>query len=160
MLAGIELDFEYFRSAGSNTVSGPGAFPGFSVSITSSVSTNWLFTARPRLGIVSNNWLFYGTGGLAVTQIKATWAFSETVGGGTESASVSSTKAGWVIGGGVETALPGKLFLGAEYLYVKFGSVSANGLASAPGIGVFTNTFSHSADLRSNIIRARIGMRF
>ncbi len=33
-----------------------------SYTINQSVSTSWLFTARPRIGYVYNNWLFYGTG--------------------------------------------------------------------------------------------------
>jgi outer membrane immunogenic protein len=161
LLAGVEIDFEYFRSAGSNTVSG-NYFGIGTVSVTSSVSTNWLFTARPRLGIVSNNWLFYGTGGLAITQIKAAWNYLETANAITESASASPTKTGWVIGGGIETALPGKMFIGAEYLYVKFGSVSVistNSFFPTFG-GPLANPFSHSADLSANIVRARIGMKF
>ena len=50
LLAGLEADFEYFRSAGSTSVSGPmvPVFPANTFSISTSVSTNWLFTARPR----------------------------------------------------------------------------------------------------------------
>jgi outer membrane immunogenic protein len=78
-----------------------------------------------------------------------------------ESASASATKTGWVIGGGVETALPGKLSFGVEYLYVKFGSISATSTNfTAFGVGYPTNVFSHSADLSSNIVRVRLNKQF
>jgi outer membrane immunogenic protein len=153
-LVGIEADFEYFRNAGSNTTSSAtGAFV-----LNSSVSTDWLFTARPRLGFISNNWLFYGTGGLAVTRLSAAWNM-----GGTalisESASASATRAGWVVGGGVETKLPGKWLLGVEYLYVNFDSISATGFSNASGAPV-ANPINHSADLNANIVRARLSKLF
>jgi outer membrane immunogenic protein len=158
-LLGVEADFEYFRSAGSTGQ--VNALVPFT--LTSSVSTDWLFTLRPRLGIISNNWLFYGTGGLAVTELHASWNYLSTTVGGTvtESASVSPTKAGWTIGGGVETALPGKYTLGVEYLYVKFDSVSTNnGIFINTPFGTLTNPINQSANLASNIVRLRLSKSF
>jgi outer membrane immunogenic protein len=160
LLAGIEVDFQYFRSAGSNVVTANSAACPCNITIRSSMSTDWLFTARPRLGFVANNWLFYGTGGLAVTNLKANWSYADdfTSGAGSESASASSTKAGWAVGGGIETALPGNWLLGAEYLYVSFNNISAvstNFAPATPG-----TVFSHSANLKSDIVRARLSMKF
>jgi outer membrane immunogenic protein len=178
IVAGIEADFDYFGQKGSSSTSG--VYPGSlltssSFTINSSVSTNWLFTARPRLGmVVANNWLFYGTGGLAVTQVKANWSFTDNCNTGvcsvgtfspptSESTSASATKAGWVVGGGVESALPGKLSLGVEYLYVNFGSISAtnsNFTSGTPAPGGQTQAFNHSADLTVNIVRVRLNKQF
>jgi outer membrane immunogenic protein len=164
-LLGIEADFEYFRSAGSRTVTlvSPN-FPPITMTLNTNISTDWLFTVRPRLGWVSNNWLVYATGGLAVSELKASWNFSSTTGGpSSESASVSQTKAGWVAGGGVEAMLPGRWVVGAEYLYVKFNSVSVIGTNFAD-VGVtpapYNDNFAHSADLAVNIVRARLSKLF
>jgi outer membrane immunogenic protein len=161
LLAGIEVDFEYFRSAGSTTASGIAIGVG-TVTMNSSLSTDWLFTARPRLGYVTNNWLFYGTGGLAVTKLKATWTYTDNHNApcDCETASASTTKAGWVVGGGIEAALPGNLVVGAEYLYVNFGSVSGSANIAVPGGNVWTDRLNHSADLTSNIVRARLSKKF
>jgi outer membrane immunogenic protein len=160
---GFETDFEYFRSAGSKTVTGPAPGPADTLTITSSVSTDWLFTARPRVGVTTGNWLWYGTGGLAVTNLKGNWSFFNPAFGAnfTESASASTTRAGWAAGGGVETAFPGRWSLGVEYLYVKFNGVSGSGLVVTP-LGPIppVNLFNHSADLTSNIIRARLNKQF
>jgi outer membrane immunogenic protein len=161
LVAGIETEFDYFGQTGSSAT---GAVYQFTVPIpftfNSSVRADWLFTARPRLGMATGNWLWYGTGGLAVTQLKANWSFADNQ-GSNESASASATKVGWVVGGGVETALPGKLLLGVEYLYVKFGSISATSTNLAfSGATYPTTIFSHSADLSSNIVRVRLSKQF
>jgi outer membrane immunogenic protein len=153
-LVGVEADIEYFRAAGSTgTATAPGTF-----NLNSSVSTDWLFTARPRLGFISNNWLFYGTGGLAVTHISGTWNLAGSA-GIAENASTSSTKAGWVAGGGIETMLPGKWLVGAEYLYVNFNSASAASTSTSFGTPL-PNPFSHTADLNANIVRVRLSKLF
>ena len=51
-----------------------------SFTFTTSINSNWLFTARPRIGFVSDNWLFYVTGGLAVTDLSATFLWGDTSG--------------------------------------------------------------------------------
>jgi outer membrane immunogenic protein len=166
---GLEVDFQAFNTSASRDVSNLYPNPAQQVparyNLHQDVHTNWLFTARPRLGWASDHWLLYVTGGLAVTDLKSSYTFSDNAGFnylGTSTA--SATKAGWTLGGGVEYGLTRNWSIKAEYLYVDFGTVSANSLATA-NIGVCTpatcnNAFSHSADLRSNIVRAGINYRF
>ncbi len=155
IVLGLEADFEYFRSAGSTVVTGP-ITPFVNATVTSSVSTDWLFTARPRLGFAAGNWLFYGTGGIAVTRIKGSWSYSDTNSAlRATSTSAGATKAGWVIGGGFESALPGNWLLGVEYLYVSFGAIS-----TSVNITGTTDVLTHSANLQSNIVRARVSRKF
>jgi len=157
-LLGIEADFEYFRSAGSNSVTGPFG-QGFTGTMATSFSTDWLFTLRPRLGVILNNWLLYATGGLAVTNLKASWNFFTAPASVTESVSASETKAGWTVGGGFETMLPGRYTVGVEYLYVKFDNLNVASVAFEPGLPL-TNPLSHSADLAANIVRLRLNKLF
>jgi outer membrane immunogenic protein len=159
-LAGGELDFEYFRSAGSQTRTAPFLFAGNSISITSSVSTDWLFTARARLGYMHDDWLLYATGGLALTQLKASWSYFETLHNIAESASVSSTKTGWVVGGGIERGLTSGLTLGVEYLYVNFGDVSPPVSYPYSVFAPLDNPVHHSINLQSNLVRTRMTKRF
>ena len=160
---GGELDFEYFRSVGSTAQTIASASCPCNMTITSSISTDWLFTARPRVGFTAGHWLFYGTGGVAVTKLKGNWAYADDFAGGlgpgSESASASSVKAGWTAGGGFETALPNNWTIGAEYLHVDFGSLSAMSTNFAPTAAAGT-LFNHRAQLQSDIVRARTSMRF
>jgi outer membrane immunogenic protein len=158
-LLGIEADFDYFRSVGSGTNSVPLASGEPFRSIANiSTSTDWLFTLRPRVGLVQNNWLFYATGGLAVTQLRASWNWTETEFGSAENASAASIKAGWTVGGGVETMLPQNWIVGVEYLYVKIPGVSAH---TSPLFfdGSTPESFNHSADLQTNLVRVRISKK-
>jgi outer membrane immunogenic protein len=95
------------------------------------------------------------TGGLAVTELKYNNTFTETFSGLFENGSVSKTKAGWTVGGGVEHAVLNAWSVKAEYLYVDFGSVSSTGVTQR-----FDETFSHSANLKSHIVRAGINYKF
>jgi len=161
LLLGIEVDFESFRSAGATTAAGTfNPLNSSHAAITTTTSTNWLFTARPRLGILTGNWLFYGTGGLAITELKAGWNSSITIGPDSESASTSTTKVGWAVGGGIESALPGNWTVGAEYIYASFGRVSASSANLTGSATLWTDVFTHTVDLNASIIRLRLNKQF
>jgi outer membrane immunogenic protein len=163
---GIESDFDYLGLRGHATAyptAAPAAF-----AINSSVNTNWLFTARPRIGVASDNWLFYATGGLAITDLNAKFTFADNCGdvaqcngpGGpnaSEAASFSRTKLGYAVGGGIEAGLWSNWTMKAEYLYVNFGTSSIKLVAPMP-FGRL-QTFTHSADLQANIVRVGLNYR-
>lgn len=168
-LLGVESDINYFNIKASRQVSGNypvggGAFgPGASFTINSSVDTNWLFTARGRIGwLLSNNLLAYATGGLAVTDLHATHAFRDSVtalpASGTWSG--SATKLGWTVGGGLEWALTRNWSVKAEYLYLNFGSVDATGVVVNPVVVGYANAITTSADLTAHIARAGVNFKF
>ncbi len=160
-LIGLEADLQAVDLEGA-TGSGAIPYPAKSgaFTVTSYGSTDWLFTARPRLGwVMPNHWLLYATGGLALTQLHSNFSFvdSHQV---FESGNVNALKAGYAVGGGVEAPLTDRLSVKAEYLFVDFGntggSVTANSLAP-----FFPNqTFTHSVGLRADIFRAGLNYRF
>jgi outer membrane immunogenic protein len=161
---GIETDFGYMGLRASTAASGvyPCCAPtGFTVN--QSAKTDWLWTLRPRVGWASNNWLLYVTGGLAVTQIKGDFLFTDTFATANESASISQTKAGWALGGGVEYGiLGGPWRVKVEYLHVDFGSVSTtstNLTAFTPRIAFPTNVYTHSIKLSDDIVRVGVNYR-
>jgi outer membrane immunogenic protein len=170
LVAGLEADFDYFHMNASRAVSGvyPCCAANSPFALTQSVGTNWLFTARPRLGYAADNWLLYATGGVAVTDISTTQSFSDPVltslGMG-ESLSASSTKVGWAAGAGVEYGVTRHWSLRAEYLHVDFGSVSGTG-ALVPTAGAIAqgdtvaNSFSHSANLSADMVRLGANYKF
>ena len=166
-VVGGEMDFNYLgiNDSKSCTAGYPCCSPT-TFTIESSIKTDWLFTARPRIAFALDNWLFYGTGGLAVTRIKADWTFTDTFAGMYETASESSTKVGWTVGGGVEMGIGKQWSLKAEYLYTDFGSVSTNGLISGSTNGpawvtvAAQNPFAHTMDLRTHMVRFGINYRF
>jgi outer membrane immunogenic protein len=156
---GVEADINYFGVKGSRAVSAPYLFnPTTGYTINQEVKADWLFTARPRLGWAVNNWLIYVTGGLAVTDLHYNNSYVETFYPSAQNGSVSSTKAGWTVGGGVEYALLNRWSVKLEYLYVEFDNVSSAVPIVAPG--GFTAPFSNSANLKENIVRAGLNYKF
>ena len=158
---GIETDFNAFALRGSTNTAGQPASGGSPLFSNTEVNSDWLFTLRPRVGILATpQWLLYATGGLAIANIKYSQnnLFSACAGpGGTciEAVSVNKTKVGWAVGGGVEAALMGNWTAKAEYLYVDLGSVSTTGADNA----VFS-TFTHNAKLNASIARLGLNYRF
>jgi outer membrane immunogenic protein len=152
---GIEADGEYLGLSGN-------AFAidnNVGVKNSASVSGHWLFTARPRVGFAAGQALFYATGGLAAGNVRfsdtQTYLLSATSAAG----SVSSTKVGWTVGGGIEYAFDNHWIAGVEYLYVDLGSVSFGTTIQPPFAGLnFINGFS--ADLKENLVRARLSYKF
>ncbi len=166
---GAEADIQYLHLSGNARSSA--VYPCCSptvFNVTSSVDTNWLFTARPRLGYAVNNWLFYVTGGVAVTDLKGDFTFTDNCAanpgcGGPnsnahEAVSLTKTRAGWTVGGGIEAALWGQWSVKAEYLFLDFGSISGTGFLNPPVGGSNNNPFTHTINLKANV--ARVGLNY
>jgi len=156
---GIETDFNYLKTEATREVSIPSTVGINFTHHKDTVSTDWLYTLRPRVGIVAGPYLFYATGGLALTTITYEHVYNGSPVGTIEQTSTSETKAGWTAGGGVELSR-GNWSLKAEYLYADFGSIDTNGVYQGPGIAI-PQPFSHTADnLVVQVVRGGINYRF
>jgi outer membrane immunogenic protein len=159
---GVEADAGYLGLKGSSTV-GPIAYTCCvgAFTHTGSFETDWLLSLRGKYGVAYGNWLFFSTAGFAVTRVESRFAFSDTFGtGAVASASGHDWAGGIVTGFGVETMLWQKWTLRAEYLHYRFTNVSiiSNNLVfgGAPFPGEF---FSHSTDLRADVVRAALNYK-
>jgi outer membrane immunogenic protein len=120
-LVGIEgdLDFGSAKKSIAQTFLGVDTEgDGFIFNSNSTVKLGWQGTIRGRLGYIANNWLFYGTGGVAFAKVK--WQSSWSLVGddfvGANTVSAEKTLTGWVVGGGVETMMTPNILVRAEYL--------------------------------------------
>lgn len=138
----------------------PAPFLGTRYTLTNSISTEWLATIQGRLGaVLKNQVLVYATAGAAFSQLELTASYSDNaVGfgfpGGYGLGRNTSTKAGWVAGGGAELRLSDIVSIKAEYLYVDFNSMQA--AVPVSNTPAFTQTMQTSTDLNAQI--ARIGL--
>jgi outer membrane immunogenic protein len=81
-------------------------------------------TARGRIGLAFDRWMIYATGGASWQTINTSYAVT-AAGVTTASANVTTTRAGYAVGGGVEAALWSKNWIGGlEYLYLDTGTFS------------------------------------
>jgi outer membrane immunogenic protein len=88
---------------------------------------------RGRVGVAWDRVLFYGTGGVALGN------FQDTYTGAPGYDSLSTTRVGWTVGGGVEYAVTDNWSIRAEYRYTDFGHVNDYLVNSLPGYSVNTH---------------------
>jgi outer membrane immunogenic protein len=155
-LLGLEADLSSGNTSNTNAV------PGTDTSriMTAQEKLDWFGTVRGRIGVLpSDRFLAYVTGGLAYGHGSLSTALSRTsgcAGNICNAGSVSDTKAGWSLGGGVEWAFASNWSMKAEYLYVDLGSLSHNMID--PNFAA--ELYHASVPLRENIVRAGLNFRF
>jgi outer membrane immunogenic protein len=91
---------------------------------------------RGRLGIAWDRALIYATGGVAFGGFNTNVSLNGTGPAGTPfsaNGSVSSTRTGWTVGGGIDYAVTNNWWIFAEYRYTNFGSISENNFGTLPG---------------------------
>ena len=125
------------------------AAPGFGVAAQCETKNTWLSTVRARVGYAADRVLFYGTAGGAFGSIEA----------GANGGLISSTKAGWTAGAGVEVAFADNWTARVEYLYVDLENATCNtanpcGL-DAPGVPA-----NQTVKFNANLIRLGVDYKF
>jgi outer membrane immunogenic protein len=157
-LAGFEADIQGTNQSDTACtpifcVSQTNATGGGNQAITDKQSIDYFATMRARLGLVNNNILYYGTGGVALGHVNETVAINSTLSAPAafNSSSTSADLIGWVVGGGIEAAVWGNWTAKAEYLYMDLGSIS-NTLA----VPSQTLNFMTSSTVKDHIFRAGV----
>ncbi len=164
LVYGIELEVDASglkgdRGAGSMYVVAPPT--AFSISETTKAKS--LTTLRGRVGRATGRTFWFGTAGLAMASIRIEDTFTDTFATAAEGVSTSKSKLGWALGGGFEVAMPGRWSFKAQYLHMDFRKATADGgtlTAFTPAIAYPSNTFSHSANLKAEVVAFGINHRF
>jgi len=157
---GIEADFDYFHST-SAFFNNTNTLPNLAIPfvIGQSVTTNYLATVRPRVGIAADRNFAYITGGAAFTTASYTESYVDgNVPAGTGAASASKFLTGWAAGAGWEYALTDHWLVRFEYLFTAFPKTNATGSITGPGAP--PNSLLGSADLVIQVARAGMNFKF
>jgi outer membrane immunogenic protein len=117
LVLGAESDMNWLNSRGSSSAGGVCATDGGGNCQT---QQNWLGTTRARVGYAFDRWLPYITGGVAYGHVRATQP----------SGTSSTTRTGWVAGGGVEYGISRNWSAKLEYLHADLGTATFMGAAS------------------------------
>ena len=166
---GVEADFQ---ASGED-----GVISGCSQSRCATIGygLDWFGTLRGRLGyLLEPRFLLYATGGLAYGHVGTDFSASaapSVAGSFNNSAQVASdstTKAGWVVGSGLEMVLDRNWMLRAEYLYADLGTIASKrstSVASACVTGPqcldnLVETKTLRTDFAEQIFRIGLSYRF
>ena len=156
---GVEADADYFHSS-AGYLNGTGTLStGDTFAVTQTLTTNYLATLRPRLGVAADHSLFYVTGGAAFTRVSYVEAYSDTLNNGVGTATGSQSLIGWTAGAGWEYAWNDHFVTRVEYLYADFPkATNAVGLITDTAGG--TNVLHGSADLVIQTVRLGLNYKF
>jgi outer membrane immunogenic protein len=125
---GMEADVQRTGERGDTTICITAGCPVGGIFGGASYSLPWLATLRGRIGVtITPRTLLYATGGLAIGEVDSIFA------SGLACVGSNTTRAGFVVGGGVESALDNNWSAKFEALYVDLGSFDT----ALPGV---TNT--------------------
>jgi outer membrane immunogenic protein len=152
-VVGAEADFQGTGLKGSLTAPCLPALCGLPLAATYSQKLPWFGTVRGRLGVTSNGWMIYATGGLAYGSVENYAA--ATAGAASAVATLNQKRVGWTIGGGVEVAFAPGWSAKLEYLYFEFGRID---LTYVVGGGLPNITDSSLVSM--NVVRAGLNYRF
>jgi outer membrane immunogenic protein len=147
------------------------------VTVTETDQIDWFGTVRGRVGLTSDHWLFYATGGLAYGHVSSSGSLQPGISGGFLVPpnqpipwSNSETKVGWTIGGGIEYAIFGNWSWRVEYLYMDLGKLTttaSGGVGNCYGAvgvgcaGVFVpGTLPVTSHFTDNIVRVGLNYQF
>jgi outer membrane immunogenic protein len=152
-LFGVEADFQASGLKGTlNAPCPPGFCAPLGLGASFTQKMPWFGTVRARLGVATDAWLIYVTGGYAYARFDA--EATATALGGAASISTSETRNGWTVGGGIEAALSRNWSAKVEYLYLDFGT--SNISWAIPGLPVIND----ASKIHSNVARAGVNYRF
>jgi outer membrane immunogenic protein len=115
---GIESDFQgsWQKLNGPGNTTNLNISAGFAAPQNETTSIDWFGTTRARFGVADNQFLVYGTIGLAYAAVR-----TQASSAGLTIIKDSPVKIGWAAGGGIEVMLSRNWFLRGEYLHLDFG---------------------------------------
>lgn len=156
---GLETDVGWMDigQSRSNSIILPSVLnPPITATLSQEVSTDWVWTLRPRIGWASGAYMIYGTAGLAVSniEVKASYTDNRAL-GNTGSFTDDDTKTGWAAGLGAAYAFSDNLSVRGEWIYTDFGEVRATWV-TPNGYAAFTT----ESDTRANLLRIGMDYKF
>lgn len=157
LLLGVETDYGWFsieESRQRNYEIGLLINPPVFATTDERISTDWVWTLRPRIGYANGPWLIYGTAGIASTEIEYAFSYTDNqIIPSTGLFEASDTKTGWTAGLGGAYMLTPELSLKGEWLYLDFGNIRVSGETSE-GFAQITS----EAEIDAHLLR--IGMDY
>lgn len=159
MMLGVETDFAFMHVNESSTATAPSPSsvnPAIDYRLNQSVETSWIWTVRPRIGLVAESLMLFASAGFAVTDVKYDVELVDTrTPANAARGSFDEIKAGWTGSLGATYVITKEWSVTGEWLYADFGAI--DGTASA-GSGFVA--LKAKSDVRASLLRLGVNTRF
>ncbi|MDP3832917.1 MAG: outer membrane beta-barrel protein [Hydrogenophaga sp.] len=133
----------------------------FSYEVRQSIETDWLVTARGRIGYAFNRSLLYATAGLALARVNVDARFTDNDPDARASTTLSTSQWGWALGLGYEHGLEDRWSFKAEVLNLDLGRASSTSNNLETSRGVFPAApFTTRVRLRASQVRVGLNKRW
>jgi opacity protein-like surface antigen len=127
VVMGLEASFGGMNLSSAQTTNARYNVTSNNFHITQSVTTDWLFTARYRLGYTAGHLLTYASAGYALTNIHYFSSYPSSYSAVNNSAHINSNLSGWLAGAGMEYQLAQHWSIRGEYHYLGFQDAERSG---------------------------------
>ena len=152
LMFGVEGDLDWSALQGSSSIAACAGLGGVTTGAACETKSEWLSTARVRVGYAFNRILIFATAGAAIGDLQVALNPPATF------LSVGP-QLGWTAGAGIEFAFTDNWTAKVEYLYVDLGTVSCpvgDSCPQANAAGVSTASVS----LTESLVRAGVNYKF
>lgn len=158
-VSGIDLDLGRLNLRGSRSAGGP--YPccaAWGYQVAQSIDTEWVVTARGRIGHAFNRSLVYVTAGAVLARIHVRARFAENSEDAQATTALSKSQWGWALGVGYEYGLEDRWSVNAEVLHLDLGRASSASNNMVSSFGAYpAHLFTTQTRLRAN--QVRVGLR-
>lgn len=163
-VVGAVADIQASDFKASGLVTTPAATTLANLDESLSAKVDWFGTVRGKAGFAANDWLFYGTGGLAYGDTKSAIGFACTpngvgCGGIAFAGSTSEVRVGWAAGAGIAKAF-GSWNVGLEYLHIDLGRSSVTALSTTAGAALAGTTITESQRFAEDMVRLTVNYKW
>jgi outer membrane immunogenic protein len=159
-VAGVVADFQGtdIKASATATATPGGGFVPSTQTLTQRL--DFLGTARVRGGFAANNWLFYGTGGLAYGQVNSSLTFNALPASPVFlTNSNTENRVGWAAGAGVNYGFTNWV-VGLEWLHYDLGRSTVTAFTVAPGVIVPGGSLTGTQRVAGDIVRGTVSYKF
>jgi outer membrane immunogenic protein len=129
VVMGLEADLDWADITGTSVTNATAGGVFFGGPFNAKSKIDWESTVRARVGYANDNWLFYGTGGLALLGAKTTLTNASgtaVCGAVFPNCTPTTRQAGLALGVGVEYGFTPALSAKLEYLYIAAASLEVS----------------------------------
>lgn len=156
LMFGVETDVSFLDLGVTDQKTVRSPLAPVDYSLTQDIETDWLWTVRPRIGYVSDQWMVFASAGFAMSEVDYKVNFTDTRSPpNAAQGSFSDTRTGWAGSIGAAYAVNEQWSFTGEWLYIDLGEIDGT-IATQNGFV----SLESDGDIQASLLRFGANFRF